>query len=191
MQCIRKIQLSVCFGILAVTLHMALIFWLLHAERLSSPVVGVAVLLSERQENMAVNHASEVANRYPSRTLLPNEVHHIADKDRLFSTTEHGEDFPDSDYVPADALDQAPEALEEIDIPYPDMSIGKSGAVVLLLRVDAEGVVKEAIVMESNMPTLFEEAAMKAFLQARFAPGQRHGNAVATEMKIAVDFTAP
>ncbi len=96
----------------------------------------------------------------------------------------------DPTWYPAKQLDVHPTALHPIKPGYPDKGAeqGVEGNVVLLLLIDEGGVVKEATVMEANPEGVFEESALAAFLNARFAPAQKNGRAVKSRVLIRVTY---
>lgn len=102
---------------------------------------------------------------------------------------------PDA-YLSRDAIDQGPQPVSLIQIPYPEgvqtvAASGPSGQVHtgrLTLYIDENGAVRRVQVNSTELPTPFQEAARNAFLQARFVPGQRQGQAVKVRIDIEVSF---
>jgi len=99
-------------------------------------------------------------------------------------------------YLSRDAVDQGPQPVSLIQIPYPEgvqavASNGTTGQVHtgrLTLYIDENGAVRRVQVNSTELPTPFQEAARNAFLQARFVPGQRQGQAVKVRIDIEVSF---
>lgn len=96
----------------------------------------------------------------------------------------------DPTWYPAKQVDVHPTALYPIKPGYPDGGAeqGVEGNVVLLLMIDEAGVVKEVSVMEANPEGVFEESALFAFREARFAPAQKNGRAVKSRVLIRVTY---
>jgi protein TonB len=96
----------------------------------------------------------------------------------------------DPTWYPAKQLDVHPTALYPIKPAYPDKAAeqGLEGNVVLLLLIDEAGAVKEAAVVEANTEGTFEESALAAFREARFAPAQKNGRAVKSRVLIRVTY---
>lgn len=96
----------------------------------------------------------------------------------------------DPTWYPAKQLDVHPTALYPIKPAYPDKAAeqGLEGNVVLLLLIDEAGAVKEAAVVEANPEGAFEESALAAFREARFAPAQKNGRAVKSRVLIRVTY---
>jgi protein TonB len=98
----------------------------------------------------------------------------------------------DPQYYPVRMLDALPAPLAEVDLVYPE-SAGDgelSGTVTLLLLIDELGLVNDASVLEADPPGYFEEAAIAAFRDVLFRPGQRNGRAVKSRLVVEVSFQA-
>ena len=96
----------------------------------------------------------------------------------------------DPTYYPAKQVDVHPVALNPIKPAYPEkgVELGVDGKVVLLLLIDETGVVKEVSVAEANPEGIFEESALAAFREERFAPAQKNGRAVKSRVLIRVSY---
>jgi protein TonB len=96
----------------------------------------------------------------------------------------------DPTWYPAKQVDVHPTALYPIKPVYPEkgVELGVDGKVVLLLLIDEAGVVKEASVVEADPEGVFEESALAAFHNARFAPAQKNGRAVKSRVLIRVSY---
>lgn len=96
----------------------------------------------------------------------------------------------DPTWYPAKQLDVHPVALNLIKPAYPEkgVELGVDGKVVLLLLIDEAGVVKEVSVAEAEPEGIFEESALAAFREARFAPAQKSGRAVKSRVLIRVSY---
>jgi protein TonB len=96
----------------------------------------------------------------------------------------------DPTWYPVKQVDVHPAALYPIKPGYPVKAAeqGVEGNVVLLLLIDEAGGVKEASVAEANPAGIFEESALAAFREARFAPAQKNGRAVKSRVLIRVTY---
>ena len=86
----------------------------------------------------------------------------------------------DLTYYSARDLDVQPRALREIRPEYPDTADRQklSGTLRLQLKLEADGRVSDVEVVSATPPGMFEESAIKAFHDARFAPAQKNGRPV-------------
>ncbi|MBI3431072.1 MAG: energy transducer TonB [Hydrogenophilales bacterium] len=86
----------------------------------------------------------------------------------------------DLTYYRARDLDVQPRALRVIRPEYPDTADRRklSGTLRLQLKLEADGRVSDIEVVSATPPGLFEESAIKAFRDARFAPAQKNGHPV-------------
>lgn len=119
------------------------------------------------------------------------------------ATSAQGE-APFTGYAHRDMLDRAPQALGIVQISYPPgVEPGRVHTGRLTLFIDEAGAVRKVMVhgatddadADSALPPPFVQAAREAFLQARFAPGERQGQPVKSRIDIEVSFdgrdTAP
>ena len=58
----------------------------------------------------------------------------------------------------------------------------------LTLFIDEDGTVRRLRVDRGDLPVWLEDAVRQSFLQARFQPGERDGQAVRAQMRIEVEF---
>lgn len=97
-------------------------------------------------------------------------------------------------YAHRDMLDRPPQALGIVQITYPPgVEPGRVRKGRLTLFIDEAGVVRKVMVWpptdpQDALPPPFVQAAREAFLQARFAPGERHGVPVKSRIDIEVSF---
>lgn len=96
----------------------------------------------------------------------------------------------DLTYYSARELDVQPRALRRIEPDYPADADRQrlSGKVRLLLKVEADGRISDIEVVSASPPGLFEDAAKKAFQDARFSPAQKNGHPVRAQVLIEVVF---
>lgn len=94
----------------------------------------------------------------------------------------------DLTYYSVRDLDQQPRALREIVPDYPADADRQrlSGKVRLQLKLEADGRVSDVEVVSAAPPDLFNDSAVRAFRDARFAPAQRNGRPVRALVLITV-----
>lgn len=98
----------------------------------------------------------------------------------------------DPEFYPSRLLDVYPKPMADVPLSYPAgaESSDTSGTVTLLLLIDELGMVVEATVVEADPPGHFEQAAIDAFRNLLFAPGQRQGRPVKSRLVVEVSFQA-
>lgn len=102
---------------------------------------------------------------------------------------------PDT-YLNRSMVDAGPQPLGLIQVPYPEGETPSPAAghentgIVgrLTLYIDEHGAVRRVQVHGGELPPPFEAAARNAFLQARFTPAQKQGQAVKVRIDIEVRF---
>jgi protein TonB len=87
-------------------------------------------------------------------------------------------------------VDERAEALNVVDIAYPEAALAErvSGVVVLRLLIDHRGVLREVSVRSAQPPGVFEEAALQAARGLRFRPALRNGVPVGSIKVVEVPF---
>ncbi len=88
--------------------------------------------------------------------------------------------------APTDVV--APVLTSSPDVPYPDGATG-STEVVLVVTVNADGTVRDAVVDAPNPP--FTDAAIAAARGWRYTPATRGGKPIAAKIKVAISFQPP
>lgn len=85
-------------------------------------------------------------------------------------------------------LDVQPRALREIVPDYPAEADRQrlSGRVRLQLKLEADGRISDIDVVSATPPGVFDESAIQAFREARFAPAQKNGRPVRAQVVIEV-----
>lgn len=99
--------------------------------------------------------------------------------------------FPvlDEPYYPSAQLTKRPQPTAGIDLEGPGLRpVVASGTIVLRLWIDARGTVVDAEPEATEMPPAFAAAAILAFKQARFIPGELHGRPVGTVMRVEIRY---
>ena len=86
-------------------------------------------------------------------------------------------------------LEVRPQIKSHVMPEYPrDILSGTKGRVVLDLFVSATGTLDRIHVVKAEPPGRFEQAARQAFAGARYSPGLRKGQPVASRLRIEVNF---
>ncbi len=96
----------------------------------------------------------------------------------------------DETYYPTRELDVLPRPLSPVHPLYPVFPPQHEvqGWVLLRLKIDDTGLVRSAEVSAADPPGVFDQSALAAFGQARFAPAQKDGRAVNSLVQIKVSF---
>jgi protein TonB len=96
----------------------------------------------------------------------------------------------DLTYYSARDLDVQPRALRKIvpDYPYDADRQRLSGKVRLQLKLEADGRIGDIEIVSATPPGVFDESAIRAFRDARFAPAQKNGRPVRALMLIEVEY---
>ena len=127
----------------------------------------------------AETHAATASN------TSPTEAH--ARENNLAKTD--GTSLDEAPYWSRNQLDQGPVPLEPVVIPYPDdVAEVREHTGLMALFVDEHGTVRRVEARDQHLPPPMVLAARNAFLQARFQPGQRQGQAVRSHIVIEVVF---
>jgi len=96
----------------------------------------------------------------------------------------------DTTWYPPHQLDRPPRGVGAIHPEYPREARrqGIEGQVRLRLRIDEEGRVREAEVLEGQPAGVFDDSTLTAFKAAYYAPALRNGRPVRAEIEIRVVF---
>lgn len=96
----------------------------------------------------------------------------------------------DLTYYSARDLDVQPRALRKIvpDYPYDADRQQLSGKVRLQLKLEADGRIGDIEIVSATPPGVFDESAIRAFRDARFAPAQKNGRPVRALVLIEVEY---
>lgn len=94
-----------------------------------------------------------------------------------------------SRYYSLSELDQRPIITHDIpDNPNELLNYRQGGKIVFRLWIDKTGKVAHVDTISSNLPQVFVDNSRNSFLNVRFLPGKKMGNAVATVMDVVVDY---
>ncbi len=154
------------------------------------PVTGPASPIAASTSATAVSSASPAISRpKPStaeRRRSGQSPHRAAEGTETAWLAPHH----DPTYYAARQLDTYPALLSPLDVLYPERAIRerRSGRVLVLLLIDADGKVDDVTVVEADPPGHFEHAARAAFETARFSAGRRSGVPVKSRVLIHLDF---
>ncbi len=93
------------------------------------------------------------------------------------------------DYVPRGLLSVVPVPLAASEVPFPESARGSfEASVQLSVFIDEAGVVQKLRVDRSSGGPALASAAIDAFRQARFSPGQVDGRVVRSVIRVEVEF---
>lgn len=97
---------------------------------------------------------------------------------------------PDATYYAARQLDVYPALKTPLDLRYSPnaAAAGIEGRALLLLLIDANGIVDEVSVVEAEPAGYFEEDARRAFLAAQFTPALKNGRTVKSRVLVRVSY---
>ena len=140
-------------------------------------------------------------HRYAPRSVPPAAaiepaapaVDRPADEEQLLPQTgTEGADLlpiPALGYYTTDQLSKRPQPVTAIELDSAETSlIVVSGKIILKLWINEFGSVADVEVETSELPAVFSRAAVAAFKNARFTPGERNGSPVGTVMQIEVSY---
>jgi len=130
----------------------------------------------------------------PATALADNAA--LAARPQADARDAHAAHTPDDaswgGYARRDTLDRGPQALGIVQIAFPaGTEPGRVFTGRLTLFIDEAGAVRKvasADAPDAGLPPPLIEAAREAFLQARFAPGERQGAAVKSRIEVEVSF---
>lgn len=93
-------------------------------------------------------------------------------------------------YFRGSEVDERAMPLNEVILAYPERALakGQSGVVTLRLKIDHQGVLRDASVVDARPNGVFENAALEAVLALKFRPALRNGVPVASVKTIEVPF---
>ncbi len=98
--------------------------------------------------------------------------------------------YVDNTYYTAKEVDVHPRALQAIQPIYPEPAAASNtqGWVVLRIKLDETGKVESVKVIDASPADAFDQSALAAFRQGKFAPAQKSGRAVKSLVEIKVWF---
>ena len=93
-------------------------------------------------------------------------------------------------YFRASDLDERAVPLNEVNMVYPEhaLATSQSGVVTLRLKIDHQGMMRDASVVDAQPPGIFEDAALEAVQALKFRPAMRNGVPVGSVKTIEVPF---
>lgn len=96
----------------------------------------------------------------------------------------------DNAYYTAKEVDVHPRTLQSVVPAYPEAAANSSiqGWVLLRIKLDDTGRIEDIKVGDASPHGVFDQAALDAFVKARFAPAQKDGRAVKSLVEIKVRF---
>lgn len=163
-------------------------------EKSAPPLAAGAPAPAEQQEAVVRSTATaakqEAAKQTPEPAAPAQSQAESAQSDSSVLPSLNVPLVEDPVYYPAKQLDVLPVARQHIMPDYPDEAVRHNinGSVKLLLLIDATGLVVDVSVVEATPPGYFEDAAVKAFQNAKFTPAEKNGKKVRSRVMIQVSF---
>ena len=96
----------------------------------------------------------------------------------------------DTRYYTSSEIDRYPVPLRKVVPEHPATASGVAGIVTLQLSIDESGAVTAASVANADPSGVFDQAALAAFLPARFNPAQKDGRTVRSRILVKVKFAS-
>lgn len=162
----------------------------------AKPVAAPPVLTREKTPAPApwadpvprVPEAPPAARRVPPPAANPSTAPLSGEEAQAPTTPLAVTSAVDLTYYSARELDVQPHALREIVPAYPPDADRRrlSGKVRLQIELEADGRVRDVSVVSASPPEVFDESAVAAFREARFAPAQKNGRPVRARVLIEV-----
>lgn len=89
-------------------------------------------------------------------------------------------------------LSQRPQLVSLVEVEaVTDVHPTQPGHLLARVLIGEQGHVDHVLIDESDLPAAFEQAAIDAFLQGRYTPGQVDGRAVRSQIRIEVSYDGP
>lgn len=86
-------------------------------------------------------------------------------------------------------LSQRPQLVSLVEVEaVTDVRPAQPGRLLARVLIGERGSVDRVLIDESDLPAPFEQAAIDAFLQARYTPGQVDGRPVRSQLRIEVSY---
>ena len=100
-------------------------------------------------------------------------------------------DDEDTDIFEISEIDLPPQSITRLSTSYPPKARMRrmEGYVQVEFVVGEDGMVSGAMVVDSNPPGVFDQAALRAIECWRFNPGRKHGNPIRVRVRQRIQFT--
>lgn len=97
-----------------------------------------------------------------------------------------------SSYFPIRELDAAPAIVRDIDVSSEEIKRRPTdgGQVILRLWIDEAGHIVRVEPISSDMPSIYSETAVRAFMEAEFYPGIKDGKPVRSRINVVLFYPA-
>lgn len=160
-------------------------------ERSQSPSSLSVTLASSRGERSDADHLS-TDREATADSRRPEPQPEVKSPLKPTNSRMDGKDFlplPGTIYYPTSFLTARPQPLGEANLDPPHLRpIVASGKVVLTLWIHPLGEISKISVDSTDLPQNFVSAAVAAFQQLRFRPGELHGQKVGAVMRIEITY---
>jgi TonB family protein len=154
-----------------------------------TPPVISAILTMTGEHRFATSSVPPATAIEPAAAAVDRPT----DEEQLQSQTgAEGADLlpiPALGYYTTDQLSKRPQPVTAIELDSAETrAIVVSGKIILKLWINEFGSVADVEVETSELPEVFSRAALAAFRNAHFTPGERNGSPVGTVMRIEVSY---
>lgn len=182
------IRLAILLG-LSLCVHLAILLafsWPPSGARHTAPanrISALTVILPDSQTDPLITRKAVQPPPEPSdaNTRQPDNKSAHSDKGLSLSIAPH--------YFSLAELDERPFIIRDIPPNPPELKdFPQGGKLVLRLWIDTEGRVVNAEPVLSELPPAFTDSARSGFQDARFAPGRKHGQAVASVLNVTIHY---
>lgn len=182
--------LLICVG-LALASHVLLLAWVAGGGGSASGQGGYPATSALNVRQLPPSAVAEVGALPPRPEEAPQERVALPAPAASAASQVSAEVFDERDYLPRRELTAAPAPSHEVPLLWPPEGVPAGHyAEVLTLFIDETGQVRKVRVEGDGLPPLLKRQAQESFLGARFAPGQLHGQAVKSRIRIEVAFDA-
>ena len=197
--------------VVSVALHLAFIFLVrvvpaksstaknvvieVRLEEASQPAVKAAISALTQKQTDNPLPTQELVPAKPAEPPKPVEQMQVS---AAATQTEEKSALPsmevplveDPTFYPAKQIDVHPKVLAPVNPAIPDKAASDSlsGEVTLLLLIDEAGKVRDLAVVDAKPEGYFEESALNAFHNTRWAPAQKDGRIVKSRVLIRVRY---
>lgn len=97
--------------------------------------------------------------------------------------------IPQETYFVLSELEEPPRILKDIDQNPENLeTYAQGGRVVLQLWIDEQGNVVDQELVETMLPSVFVDSAMRSFAQAKFVAGIKYGRPVKSTVKVVINY---
>lgn len=181
-------RLAILLG-LSLCVHLVILFafpWSSPGTRHASPTSRISVLTVILPDSKP---APLTTRETAEPTLARNDADAGKPGNKLVLPDEDLALHVDQHYFSLAELDERPYIIQNIPANPPELqNFPQGGKLILRLWIGKDGRVVNAEPVSSELPPVFVDSARNGFLGARFAPGRKHGQAVASVLNVAIHY---